>query len=184
MSGFTIVELLVTIGIFAVMVSVVLANYRVFNTNSDFANSVENVVLSLREAQVYGVGAKTTGATLCGASASSFECAYGVHFSISGQYDFFVDTNGNGIIDGGESTETISLGNGTTVTGLQCTTPGGTSACANGAVNITFRRPIPDAFIAESAFQSGSDNEVEITVSNGAKIGKVAISSTGQMSIQ
>ncbi len=188
-SGFTIMELLVTLGIFTMMTSVVLVNYRSFNVNSDFANSVESAYFALREAQVYGVGTRTTGVIECGTPPSSFNCAYGVRFvNGSGSYDFFVDKNENRIFDTGaiaeELIQTISLGGGTTVTSLICIRSSGTGACGASGVNITFKRPSPETFIAEGAFPANSNLGVEVTISNGIKAAKVVISGAGQMSIQ
>ncbi len=188
--GFSLIELLVTISIFTIMMIVVLVNYRSFNKNSDFTNAVENAYFALREAQVYGVGSRTTagGTTMCGSPASPFNCAYGVHFTTTitpGQYNFFIDTNGNRIMDTGESIgQPISLGSGTTITSLWCVRSGISGACENNYASVIFKRPNPDAFIAETPFPANSDYGVEVTISNGIKTARVVISEAGQISIQ
>ena len=70
-------ELLVTIAIYIMMISIVLASYRTFNTNAIFVNASEDIILALRQAQVYGVGTKTS-SVVCG-----FACPYGVHIDMS-----------------------------------------------------------------------------------------------------
>ncbi len=189
-AGFTIIELLLTLGIFTMMTSVVLVNYRSFNNNSGFTNAVEDVYLALREAQVYGSGGRTAGGTTtCGNPASSFNCAYGVHFvNGSGSYNFFVDINQNRIFDTGtgELIQTISLGSGTTVTSLWCVRSGTSGACGTSGASVTFMRPSPDAFISEVSGVSApanSLNGVEVTI-KGIKTAKVVISGAGQISIQ
>ena len=103
--GFTLVEVVVMIGIFSVLTSVVLANYRGFITNANFSNSSENVVIALREAQVYGVATKKSD-VLCGVS--TFTCAFGVHFDTSNLNSLiiFVDSNDNKIYEVAELIET------------------------------------------------------------------------------
>ncbi len=187
--GFTIIELLATIGVLTMMTSIVLVNYRSFNINSDFTNAVENVYFALREAQVYGVSTRTAGAIECGTPPSSFNCTYGVHFvNGSVSYDVFVDANENRIFDTGavveELIQTISLGRGTRITSLTCITSATTGACTNDGASVTFKRPSPDAFIAEFESPVNSNYGVEITIENGIKTAKVVISEAGQMSIQ
>ncbi len=183
--GFSLIELLVTIGIFSVITGVVLANYRSFNKNSDFANTIENVYFALREAQVYGAGGKTAGITACGTPASSFNCAYGVRFSVgSVSYDFFVDANENRMMDTGEQIQTQSLGVDTSVTSVTCITSSGSVACPASGASVTFKRPSPDAFIAERSGQENSIDRVVVAITKGTKTANVAISSTGQISIQ
>ena len=185
--GFTIIELIVTIGIFTLMTSVVLSNYRSFNINVDFINTVENVILVLRESQVYGAGGKKAGdSVVCPPTpATAFNCAYGVNFvNGSGSYDFFVDTNVNSIMDAGELIQTILLGNSTTITSLLCVRSGSPGVCVNNYASITFKRPSPDAVIVETPSPVNSLDGVDITISNGIKTVIMKISSAGQMSIQ
>ncbi len=179
-SGFTLIELLVTIGIFTVISGVVLSNYRSFITNAVFTNDVEGTYLALREAQVYGTGGRRDSGAGCGTPTPSlFNCAYGVHFTTAtpGSYIFFVDRDEDHIFDTGELIQLVPFGTGTTITSLVC--PGG---CIN--VNVTFKRPNPDAFIAVTSGQAVSLNGVDITISKDSKNATLKISPAGQISIQ
>ncbi len=181
-SGFTIIELLVVIAIFTILTSVVLANYRSFNTNSDFTNTIENVYFALREAQVYGAGGKRDVGAGCGSPPSLFNCAYGVHFLENDtSYYIFIDRDGNRVMDTGELIQTISLGSATT--SLTCIRSSGPGACGAGGASVTFKRPSPDAFIAEFESPANSNYGLEVTISNGIKTAKIVISEAGQMSI-
>lgn len=188
--GFTIVELTVSLAIFLLLSSVVLAKYRTFDTNARFANAVEDVVLALRQAQVYGVGSKgnTTG---CGVG-SAFECSYGVYFPIAvgekNKIISFVDSNDNHVYDVGEE-----LPSGATVWQssiniymLNCST------CLFGnpipefyPLSITFKRPSPDAFITTQANALTSDDSANITLRdlNTGRESFVSINKAGQVSI-
>ena len=179
-SGFTMVELAVTMGIFVMLTSVVLANYRTFSNNADFLNVADNVALSLREAQIYGVGSK--GAVVsCGAPASSFNCAYGVSFPRGGtSYIIFVDKDDSHTYETGEEVETVALPSNTIIGDTVCGT-----GCADG-VDITFKRPDPDARIVSRGLvgqgEPGYDAGV-IVIQNPTKKSRVTISRAGQISI-
>jgi len=189
--GFTIIELLVTIGIFSVLTGAVLANYRSFNTNATFANATEDVVLALRQAQVYGAATKGNTAA-CGAMGTPFDCAYGVYLSwdptLKNQIKIFVDKNDNKKYDGTPTdidVEVIQWSSNIFISDLLC---GGTpcvGGASGGAMNVTFKRPVPDAYITDNvaagAFTTGS---IVVKDSNTGKITTIGISSAGQISLQ
>ena len=174
-SGFTLVELAITTGTFLLLVSVVLARYRSFGINTDFNNAVENVVLSLREAQVYGAGGKTAGGVMCGTPPSSFSCAYGVHFqSLGTSYIVFVDTDGNGVYDSGTDglVQTVTLPSGVSILEINI---GGT---LESPLSVVFKRPFPDALI-----NNGLSN-ASISLTKNGDSSSVTITPAGQISTQ
>ena len=172
------VELAVTMGIFVMLTSVVLANYRTFSNNSDFLNVGDNIALSLREAQIYGVGSKGAG-TECGTSPtllSTFNCAYGVSFTKGDSvYTIFVDVDGNTIYDAGELIETVYLPSGISLTEI-----GGVDR-----VDISFKRPDADAIIMPmtGGLSGPRVDSVGITVENTTKKSVVSVTRTGQISV-
>gem|GEM_PF-851141 len=181
--GFTLVEVLVSIGIFTVLTGVVLANYRGYNTNALFANASEDIVLALRQAQVYGVGTKRVGA--------SFEVPYGVYLNTDALnrngFKFFADINGNHLFDINEDAGLINnatkWGNSISVTSLLCD---GIACGTTYGANVTFERPNPDAFIANATSQAVSKGLLTIilTDSNTGKTSTISITSAGQISLQ
>uniref|UniRef100_UPI002B1DDAC5 pilus assembly FimT family protein n=1 Tax=Pseudomonas glycinae TaxID=1785145 RepID=UPI002B1DDAC5 len=52
--GFTLVELLVTVGVFAVVSGLTLANYPKFNSQTAITGLAQQIAIAIREAQVYG----------------------------------------------------------------------------------------------------------------------------------
>ncbi len=187
--GFSLIELMVTVGIFTVITGVSLGNYRSFNKNADFTNAVEDVVFALREAQVYGAGGKkAVGVTSCGSPASAFNCAYGVYFKNDVKsYITFLDVNDNRVYDAGDTFTEVHLPTGVSGLIVQCKSLGGSSyvACANSYASIIFKRPNPDAFITEqSARQEDSIDGLEITITKGAKTATITMSSAGQISVK
>ncbi len=182
--GFTLVEVLVSLGIFAVLTGVVLSNYRGYNTNALFANASEDIVLALRQAQVYGVGVKGAG--------GSFVTPYGVHFdqTTPNKIIIFADTHpsanppitttsGNGRYTTSDTIiETINWGSVVSSMSLIC--DGG--ACGSGTASVTFIRPKPDAIIKDGAGTDIANMSVEI--GNGTKASTIRITNTGQISLQ
>lgn len=172
--GFTLVEVLVSLGIFAVLTGVVLSNYRGYNTNALFANASEDIVLALRQAQVYGVGVrKGTG--------GSFTTPYGVYFETSNpnQIKIFEDVDSSDTYSVGDSDiETIKWPSDIKIEtgGLLCNS----GSVANLAV--TFTRPNPDASIYGNGILCATTGKISIT--NGIKNASVEITSAGQISLQ
>ena len=76
--GFTIIELMIVIFIFLVISSLVIFNYRSFNSSVSVQNLAQEIGLSIRKAQVYSTSTK---------SADSVFPSYGVHFSLTGTDD-------------------------------------------------------------------------------------------------
>lgn len=173
-SGFTIVELLVSIGIFTLITGVVLARYRTFDTNAKFVNASEDIVLALRQAQVYGVGVRgTTGAL--------FDVPYGVHFDTTtpNQIRIFADSNRDGkyIMTDDSLVETVQWDTSIGISNLVC----GSSACTS-FLDVTFKRPNVDAIIDDSVGPGYMSSAV--TIASGAKTSTVFISRAGQISLQ
>ncbi|NTV44545.1 MAG: prepilin-type N-terminal cleavage/methylation domain-containing protein [Candidatus Yonathbacteria bacterium] len=71
--GFTLIELMVVVGIFAMMTGLVLANYPRFNTQIVLENTAHEVALELRQAQSFGMGVRESSAQ------SAMYPGYGVH---------------------------------------------------------------------------------------------------------
>lgn len=133
--GFTMMELLVTISIFALVSGVMLAKYPTFSSRIVLENTAHQVALSVREAQTYGLSVKGL------ASISGVFPTYGVHFRVSGSlgedpasqknFVLFADllpnistpTGNNKIYDGvsdcsvtgGECVEQFTIGNANSI---------------------------------------------------------------------
>ncbi|HBC70734.1 MAG: hypothetical protein UU05_C0030G0005 [Candidatus Curtissbacteria bacterium GW2011_GWA1_40_47] len=185
--GFTIIELLVSISIFTVLTGVVLAKYNTYNTSAPFANASEDVVLALRQAQVYGAGGKGNPAVCTGGTA--FECTYGVYFSTSGTLKngitLFVDTNNDRMFTQGTDSviERIAWNSEISVSALSC--PGPVGTCGS-AVTVTFRRPDPLAFIAEVVNPANSYDSASVTLTHAisGRTANIVISKAGQISLR
>jgi len=76
--GFTMVELMVSVSIFVVITSIILASYPKFSSRIVLENVVHQIALSVRQAQTFGLSVRTFGTGL------DVFPTYGVHFSFSG----------------------------------------------------------------------------------------------------
>ena len=181
--GFTLIEMLVTTGIFIIMTGVVLANYHSYAVNADFSNASENIVLSLREAQVYGAGGRRN-AIACPHGNTAFDCEYGVYFNKTDSpysYILFVDLDGNEKFTSGEEYKTIPLGHNIKVSNLLC----GDQPCTNG-LNILFKRPAANAIMRDSSAGVLLYDTVSIIISNdtNTKSATTTLTSAGQISLK
>lgn len=185
--AFTIVELLVSVAIITLILSVVLWNYRGFNDNLAVSSAAQEIAIAIRQAQTFGINVRESGA-----STNQFNYAYGIYFnrSIPNSYRIFVDINGNNSYDIGESVELVTLRNNVAISNACDATncPPSSPAGING-INITFLRPSPDARIyytnSSGANISGPVNSARIQLtSQNNKIVYVSIEVTGQITIQ
>lgn len=183
-AGFSLVELIVVVAIFLIVAGVVLFNQNRFSSNVSINNFAYNVALDIRKAQIYGLLVREESA------GAGFDSGYGVRFQKDGEgiiyARFFADENNDGEYDGsGESIGIFDFAEGNAVSDV-CTT-----RCLNSAsssidyVDITFKRPDPDASIKDS-LGSGERNNVLITVRSalGDKTKNIIVLNTGQISVE
>ena len=84
-AGFTIVELMVTIGIVAVLGSVILANYPELNGRLTLDLLAHDVALSVRQAQQFALGVRQQNV-----SGTQNAVAYGIHFDTATPNSYFL----------------------------------------------------------------------------------------------
>jgi hypothetical protein len=165
--GFSILELIVAIGIFIVLTTVLLANYNSINRRLALDTLAHQIAQWVRETQVSAMGVRP--------QAGEFNRGFGLHFSMTDptQFVYFADfpvapsPRGNKIYDGlggfscgeagTECVQTISVLRGNSIA-LLCGELGSAQPhsfqgrCPSGhdelnSVNIVFLRPDPDATI-------------------------------------
>lgn len=180
--GFSLIELMVSVGILAVISTVVLANHTQFNSSVLLGSLAYDIALSVREAQVYGLSVRSF--------SNEFQVGYGVRFSDAGSYAFFVDVNANREYDDGTDSivRTYTLGRGHRVAQYCGITSSGVEYCSDSASPIThldvvFLRPEPDAVISSNEPGVYSAARIVVSAPSGATR-TVEIASTGQISVQ
>lgn len=188
--GFTIIELLVSMSIVVVILSVVVFNYRSSGDSLATDSLAQEIAITIRQAQTYGLGVRST-------SSGVFTHAYGVHFnpvSNPTTYILFADKlTANGSYDAGSgscgsaTTECVQIFNmrdGVTITGVcsnsTCYSSGTRSA------NFTFIRPSTDASIRITGGGSTTNpvNGGVIITSPRGSTATITIQNTGQILVQ
>ena len=159
--AFSLVELLVTIGILTMVSGVVFLNQSQFNNNVLIENLAYEISLAIRQAQSYGIQVKQT--------RTGFGEGYGVYFDTdSDGLIIFTDDDPNFFYDVGSDdiVDVLKMTDGNKVSKLCVDAYGSVDD-----VSIVFLRPNPDAIFCykETASSSCISNysNVEIEVSNG-----------------
>lgn len=144
--GFTLVELVVTVGIFAMITAVLLVRNGKFDDETLLQSTAYEIALSIRQAQNFGINVQGQGGV--------FDRPYGIYFeSGTTSYVFFSDDpalGGEGYYNKGEEIETYTLGRGFSISRM-CVTDGACSSDIGGGASVVFRRPDPEAVIKLSA---------------------------------
>jgi type II secretory pathway pseudopilin PulG len=200
--GFTLVEVMVSVGIMMLITSVVVFNQSKYTSGAALQNLANDISLTMRQAQVYGVGVKEFSP-----GSNDFSSAYGMVFIklssnpiFETNYIFFADRGTkNGVYDSGWSCPTGATSEcliktlipaGNKVSAL-CVIPAtGTGSCTLGRIDITFVRPSTEAHIA---YYDSGFGRVYYPTAKGARI-KVSsplgdtriidVYTTGQISVQ
>lgn len=178
--GFTLIEMVVVIGIIVVVAAVVLANNTRFGGTVLLENFAYDVALQVRQAQVYGISVVRYGA-------GNYNAPYGVHFDMTNStaYLFFADGSRNGLYDTGELVKTTTLTRGFKINALCVTPASGAEDCTASSIDITYKRPEPDAFILENGTAAPlfASARVQLISPRGDTM-SVVIYNNGQISVQ
>lgn len=143
--GFTLMEMLVSIGIVSLIFTVLLSNNRKTYEKLDLKNQVYNIVLYIRQAQVYSLSVK--GFTKSGST--TYNTSYGVSLGpvAPNLITFFTDENQNSRYDAGETHTDFPFIRGIYIQKVCVTKTSGAEDCGAPIdhIDIVFKRPNPDA---------------------------------------
>lgn len=152
LAGFTLVEVLVSLGIMMAMLGVVFAGQYTFTGNAALNNAADEIYLSLRQAQVYGTGVREFSP-----GTGNFSISYGLTFNRTNadnakSFLTFADRNSNEMYDGtwacpiggsSECLEKTSFTNGVYIYEI-CRVrenPNNPYQCGLGRADVVFTRP-------------------------------------------
>lgn len=167
-SGFTLIEVVFVIVIFAIMASIVLFRFNDFGTRTELENTAQDVALRIVEAQKSAISG-VTNVDLSGGT-ETLAPTYGIYFSNIGepdnlnrQFTFFSDsilpknglynTPGGGCpnipTSGNECISVTTFNSGDYVSNIGYKTPTGAAGplVTAGTAHISFTRPWPTAQI-------------------------------------
>jgi prepilin-type N-terminal cleavage/methylation domain-containing protein len=190
--GFTIIELIVSVAIFAFMTAFLVAKYGNFNQSILLTNQAYDVALTLRNAQMYGLNVKSkpTDTAAYSPDISGYTYGYGIHFSTASagtpapntQMIFFSDANDNKTFDTGETIASYTLKAGTIISDI-CSSGSETDCAPNArtALDVVFKRPDPHSYIY-SGGSSYAYAEISVKATGGSKK-RIAVRTTGQVSV-
>ncbi len=178
--GFTLVEMMVVLFITSIIASMVVFKYRDFSDSIELENMALDVVLSVREAQVFGISSRGT------TTMESFFHAYGVSFSSADptSYFSFIDSDGDNLwYDSfGEQFRKVTFKQGYSISNLCVITPPSASwDCTTPTVlNILFQRPDVNAIIKTAVNSTSTLARIEFISPSGATT-SVNVSESGQV---
>lgn len=204
-AGFTLAELIMSVAIVAVIMTIVIVNQAKYSEATVLSNITSALALSAREAQVYGVSVREVAA-----GTNEFTAGYGLHFNLTGgsndAYILYADREltKNNMYDNDWScpqntgTEIVpyeclsktTLQSGYTISAICSVSNSDTENCTLTRADITFVRPDPDAQLVlfdASGFQLSSlgIKAVRIKLASPSNLEQtVSIYTTGQISIQ
>jgi len=203
--GFTLIELVVSIGIMGVILTTVLTSQSNYTSGSALRQIADDISLSLRQAQVYGISVSQLSGT--------FDSGYGIEFRMpnaggdNSSYVLFADGKSPGVQNwvndsswstcDGECLQKTTLTRNNVIKEL-CYIPlvgheqDGTPSypCTIGHAYITFLRPATEAHIS---LYDNSGSQISINEIKGVRIRlmspdgglkSVVVYTTGQISVQ
>ena len=192
-AGFTLIEILVSLSIVVALSAVVLWNQTSVSSQVALGNAIQEILVRIREAQVYGVGVRVAD----DGSTGTFNLAYGFQVEDDGDYILiFVDRNDDGEYDGTsdcvtgateECVEKFVFAGGITTDDI-CGTVGASSneKCSPqnsiDRLNVTFKRPNPKAHIEFPGASALADEYAAIQIKNQSDdCRRILIYNTGQI---
>ena len=219
-AGVTLIEMLVVVGIIAMVSSVIIFNYSDFSTNVSVRNLSQEIALTVRKAQTYATSVRPIDGTDL---TSKTYPGYGISFATEsdpvprdefipgprqfvlfadnffgpndpsrGAYNYLADHQCGDLTDGNECLESFRITTADRITSI-CGRPSGRinpddDCYSTAQVDISFRRPSPDAVICMTTSSMGTNCGIPYVIINieSAKGLKraVLVWNTGQISVQ
>lgn len=184
-NGFTLVEMLISVGIFTIISAIILANYPEFRSRSALDSLTAQIAIAFREAQVYGISVREE-------ANSDFSIGYGVHIDVAQnnkQLIIFADKNKDYLFDKNIDSvlETLDLNTGETISELCAPSCfGGGEPMSPQSITVTFVRPNPDAYFGVNNVLNPNLSSISLKVSNRSESysRNVEVYTTGQISVR
>ncbi len=188
-SGFTVVELMVTITIVVLVTGIVLVQYSSFNSSVLLTSQAYKTAFDLRETQSLAISSKGKN--------NNFREEYGLYFNMSlpTQYLLFQDVGDADVpahYNAGEEIGGPTIVDPRFVISRMCVSTGAISACGGSATDVTtlavtFERPDFDAAFYSTGPTVANVQTALVYISSIADVSAskiVRVSASGQMSVE
>lgn len=194
-AGFTLIEVIVVIGIMATVSALVLVNFPRLQRGAALEREAAKLVLSLRKAQSYSLGVREFNPAFnddpfCLTVPVRFP-GYGIYLNVSlpAAYTIFGDATCSKQYDTfpvDETVENIQIENKAKIVSLKSFDPGICSAgCLLNEAVVIYLRPGPSVFLTDNGgINSYNYFEIALTSSDNSVSKTVVVRSTGQISIK
>jgi hypothetical protein len=187
--------MIVTIGIFTLLSTTVIANFRSVDNTLVLRNVAYQVAVIVRKAQIFGISNKGinngAGVEVFPVYGASFETGVAGTPPANTRFTLFADfptPGGNLMLNGGcpssECVQRYLLRKGYTIQNLYINRKTSPPGISRDRIDVTFTRPNPDATFRTSPVSAGV-NDAEIVIrSPGGSIKTIIIWKTGQISVE
>ncbi|MFA5830958.1 MAG: type II secretion system protein [Candidatus Paceibacterota bacterium] len=189
--GFSIVELIVTISVFALLSTSLVGNYRSSTKALSLSSLAALVSSDIRRAQAYGISNISRDNL-----SAPYYFAHGISFQEdppdNKSYIIFADVNGNFINNNlgacmGECVEKMAIVDGSYISAL-CVNTKKTGTCtAVDSLHISFKRPEPEPFIKGvigGVPTSYDDAEITLKTRDGSLSKTIVVWKTGLVAVE
>ncbi len=198
-AGFTLIELMVSISIIVIILTVVISGQSTYTDKAALAGLADEISLTISQAQIYSIGVKelSTGSL-------NFSSSYGLTFSLLGgtsgsntAYIYFADINRDFIyagdwscVAGGECLSKTDIVRGNLIQSICVVPVSGADVCDVGRADISFVRPNTEAQLRFFNLSGGVYNPISMKgvkirlVSPKGATRSVSVFTTGQISVQ
>ena len=171
-SGFSIVELVITISIIVLVTGLSLARFSTFDNTVLLQSQAFEIAFDIRQAQQSGISVRATEADK--------RSAFGIYFdeSTRSQYIFFQDINNDEAYDVGEELQTFIIDTRFEITNIEILR---SPPIEPSSASVTFKRPNFDGRISPS----GGDLEITIAATRQSTNSKIIrVTQTGQITVE
>jgi len=179
LAGFGLVELLVSISIITIVMTIIFTRQGAFNTAILLRSQAYDIALTLREAQLSAISAE--------GEAGEFRNPTGVFFERSNPGVYKVFNDNDNPTDGFQSGEPETLYRLDPRFEISDILVDGASVGVGGSVSVVYERPNFDAVFFEDGSPTPSGQKVEIVVSlkgaSPAQTKTVEVTDTGQIAV-
>jgi prepilin-type N-terminal cleavage/methylation domain-containing protein len=183
--GMTMIELIVVLSIFAVMSSVVMFNYKNFQTRIDIRNLSNDIALKLVEAQKSATSGKWNSS-----AGTSWKPAYGVYFNKTANnknFIYFADLNNDNMYAGPscglpDCLDTVTINKGNYISNLDVVYQSSTTSVND--LTVAFTRPNYGPSFSVGGSPLSSVSYIQITISSiGGATSLIKLYASGRIQI-